>query len=267
MSEAADRTIPATPRRRQQARREGLLPTATLPAWGATVAVTLLLLPAWWRATVTAATAHFRVALASAGLAPPLHSEIAAAASPAAWLPLGVILPTIVVALVAAITGLAVRGMIDGLQWCPQHLLPTAGRIAPLAGLKRIFSSSTLLSAASGGGWMAGLLMVAAWSSGRTIRVIATADLPTPSGLALVAGAIPEAIGALSPLLAATVVVAVGRWIGLRLAAERRLRMTPEELREEMRSLEAAHPVSKGNGRAGAARSAPPPGQLVAGAP
>ena len=57
MSDASERTLPATSRRRQLAEREGMLPTAALPAWGAGVAVTVLLLPAWWRATLSAAMA------------------------------------------------------------------------------------------------------------------------------------------------------------------------------------------------------------------
>jgi uncharacterized protein (DUF2252 family) len=62
MSDAADRTIPATPRRRELARRQGFMPMASLPAWVATVATTLVLLPAWAEATFAAATAMMQQA-------------------------------------------------------------------------------------------------------------------------------------------------------------------------------------------------------------
>ena len=49
MSDAADRTIPATPRRRELARRQGFMPMASLPAWVATVATVLLVaVSVWW---------------------------------------------------------------------------------------------------------------------------------------------------------------------------------------------------------------------------
>ena len=70
MSDASERTLPATSRRRQLAEREGMLPTAALPAWGAGVAVTVLLLPAWWRATLSAAMSSIHAACAPARLAP-----------------------------------------------------------------------------------------------------------------------------------------------------------------------------------------------------
>ena len=55
MADAADRTLPASPRRREAARRAGMMPAAALPAWAAGAATTLRLLPAWGRATLPAA--------------------------------------------------------------------------------------------------------------------------------------------------------------------------------------------------------------------
>ena len=271
MSDASDRTIPATSRRRETARREGLLPTAALPAWGATVIVTLLLLPAWWQATVAAAAAHLRVAFSAEGLAPAAASGSTTVANPSAWLPVGVVLPTIALVAAAAAAGLAVRLVIDGVQWHPGRLVPDLRRIAPLAGLRRILSLRTLVAAAAGGGWLALLVTVAGGTSGGVVGAVARSsqpsppDVPLPAALARVAGAIPEGIGALVPLVAAAVVVAVCRWILLRLEGERRLRMTAEELREEMRSLEATNPIRQGHGRA-TADSRPAVGQVVAGA-
>ena len=52
MSDSADRTIPATPRRREAACRQGLAPRPHQVAWLAAAVTTLLLLPAWARATL-----------------------------------------------------------------------------------------------------------------------------------------------------------------------------------------------------------------------
>ena len=66
MSDAADRTIPATPRRRELARRQGVMPMASLPAWVASMATARLLLPSWADATLPAATAMMRESLSAA---------------------------------------------------------------------------------------------------------------------------------------------------------------------------------------------------------
>ena len=108
MSDASERTLPATSRRRQLAEREGMLPTAALPAWGAGVAVTVLLLPAWWRATLSAAMSSIHAACAPARLAPQAELDF--------WPSLGLVLPTLAVIVVAAGASLAVRLLVDGFR-------------------------------------------------------------------------------------------------------------------------------------------------------
>jgi len=71
-------------------------------------------------------------------------------------------------------------------------------------------------------------------------------DAPLPVAVGLAAGAISEGLALLGPTVAATVAVAVGRWLLLRRRGEQRIRMTPEELREELRSLEAPPAVRRG---------------------
>ena len=60
MADASDRTLPATPRRREAARLQGVVPMAAAPAWIATVAAVVLLLPSWTRATLPAAVSMMR---------------------------------------------------------------------------------------------------------------------------------------------------------------------------------------------------------------
>jgi len=112
MADDSDRVIPATPRRREAARRAGAMPTAALPAWVATAGTAALLLPAWATTTATAATELLRGAIATAGRPAADVSPLLAA------LP-GVALPTVAVVLAAAAAGLAVRLVLDGASWHP----------------------------------------------------------------------------------------------------------------------------------------------------
>ena len=237
MSDASQRTLPATSRRRQIAEREGMLPTAALPAWGAGVAVTVLLLPAWWRATLSAAISSIHAACAPARLAPQAELEF--------WPSLGLVLPTLAVIVVATGASLAVRLLVDGFRWHPAAVAPDLRRIDPLSGIQRILAPTTLLTAAGGVLWLAIPAWVASLSGDRMAELVGSTtdvipvDGPLPVAVGRAAEAIPEGLALLAPTVAATVAVAVVRWLLLRRRGEQRIRMTPEELREELRSLEA----------------------------
>ena len=246
MSDASDRSIPATPRRRQMAERQGMLPTAVLPSWGASMAVALLLLPGWWRATVAAATEWIRLSLASPQLDP---------AGTGNFLPIAVLLPTLAVIGASAATAVALRMILDGFTWRPGRIAPDVMRINPLAGLRRIFSTDTLLTIAANALWLGLLATTAGWSIGAVRRLAG----PVADGDGFLA--IPAAARDLVPVLAATGIVVSCRWLLLRRAAERRIRMTPEELREEMRSLESPQPIRWGRSRPSRSPSADAPRQ------
>jgi len=242
MSDASERTLPATSRRRQLAEREGMLPTAALPAWGAGMAVTVLLLPGWWRATVAAGTDAI-VAACSTGRLAPLGSGF--------WPSLGMLLPTVAVIAAACGAALGVRLLVDGFRWRPAAIVPDPRRIDPLAGIRRIASLTTLASAVGGACWLALPVWMASRAGIRLSAVVSSAtdaipiEGPQPvAGIA--AGVISAGIGLLGPTIAAAVVVTVIRWLLLRRRGERRIRMTPEELREELRSLEASPAVRWG---------------------
>ena len=243
MSDAADRTLPATSRRRQRARQEGMLPPASLPAWGVGTAVTLLLVPAWWRTTMTAAVTVVRDACSSANPGVVQESLL--------WNVLGVMLPTCAVVLAAAAAATAVRLSIDGFRWHPAALIPDLRRIDPLSGIRRILSLTTLSTAAAGSVWLAILVWVATRSGDRLSRVVVSTtealrpDAPMAETIGLAAEAVPDSSALLVPAAIAAIAVAVLRWGVLRWYGERRIRMTPEELREELRSLEASSPVRR----------------------
>lgn len=231
MSDAADRTIPATPRRRRLAERAGMIPAAALPAWAVTVATTVLLLPAWWSATVAAASTALRRAVA--------------APDGAAWQAAAMAIPTLALVLAAGAAGVGVRLIIDGFRVDFGRVLPDRARVAPWAGLKRVLSPATAGRALAGALFLALPAVVAARGAGALMTTVSaplsTVPLSGPSAavVAHVGRAVPAALAALWPLVAAAVAAALARHAIRRWGAERRLRMTPEELREELRDLAA----------------------------
>jgi len=228
MADASDRTIPATPRRREQARRQGFMPLAGLPAWVATVATTLLLLPAWAQATFTAATAMMREAVRfrTAGLESPHGFDLLP--------PAAVVLPTVALVAVAGAVALSVRLLLDGATWQPARLLPSFDRISPLGGLARICSLATLASLAGHAIGLALLVAVAVVSSRPLVRLVGSGGPPREP--AEFAGAIQET---LLPLLAVAGLVVASIWAVERLRFERRIRMTPQEHADESRSTQS----------------------------
>jgi len=220
MSDASTRTIPATPRRREAARREGLVPSAAPLAWAATATTTVLLLPAWGRATVPAATEMVREAI---GAATGLHH---AGWTDSVW---AVVLPSLGLAMAGATAGLAVRVLCDGLSWQPGRLAFTFRRIDPLAGFGRMFSSRTALGLVGQAASLALLAVACVLGSG--------------SLAAAVAGGLGDAVTAgwrvLAWLAAATVVVTICHYAVARMSFERRIRMTPQEFAEEAKALQS----------------------------
>lgn len=250
MSGTSDRTIPATPRRRRQAERAGMIPAAGPPAWGATVIVALVLLPSWWSATVTATAAALRSSL---DLRTPL--AVGDLVAP--------VVPGVVLVLVSAAAGLAVRMLVDGARFHPSRALPDVGRVSIPAGLRRILSPATAGTAIAGATGMA-VAAAVAWRGlrgvvGATPAVVPPPETPPRELVALLADTIPVTLGALVPAAIAAALVVTAQWALRRHGAERRLRMTPEELRDELRDASGSPPVAWA--RPGAQRPATAPVQ------
>jgi|688.fasta_scaffold03409_23 flagellar biosynthetic protein FlhB len=228
MSDAASRTIPATPRRRELARRQGMMPMANLPAWVAMVATTLLLLPSWAQATFPAATAMMQqsLRLVAIDLESPPRLDL--------LLPAALVLPTLALVAVVGGVGLTVRFLLDGSAWQLSRVAPRLDRISPLAGLARIFSLHTLASLAGHACGLLLLVMAAALSAWPLVAIIGSGEMAHEPGRMSAA-----AQRALLPLVAAAAVVAACTWAVSRLRFERRIRMTPEEYADEARSMQA----------------------------
>jgi flagellar biosynthesis protein FlhB len=238
MSDQAQRTIPATPRRREAARQQGMMPLSTLPAWLAAVVTAVALGPSWAAATLPAAVEMVRDAIQSAGHVREAGHRAATDITLNAILPVRLLVPTVAVVLVSGGVGLAVRVLLDGVAWRPARILPVAQRIDPLAGIARILSPRTAAAVAGNGlalvivvtaaAWAVGPLVVDGHSAGRGIDIVAD---PLPL---LVRGQ-----RAIIGLAAVAAVVAAAQWAAVRWRFERRIRMTPQEFQDEARSLQA----------------------------
>jgi len=225
MADMTDRTIPASPRRREEARRAGLAPQASLPAWAASAATAILLVPAWLRATVPAAAEAFAASAAAVAGGPP------AGAGPVS---LAVVLPSLGLVAASATAGLAVRLACDGVSFQPGRAAIDLRRINPLAGLRRIFSRDMLVGLGGQAAAVA-VLSVAAMMAARPLVAVLAAP-PDPGDMAA-AGLV--AWRALGGVAAAAAGLAVIQWLFARRRFERRIRMTPRECADEAKDLQA----------------------------
>jgi flagellar biosynthesis protein FlhB len=263
----AERSLPPTPRRREAARRAGLLPTAAWPAWGASCLVTILLLPRWLEATGRAGAGFLQDALpaavrsAHAGRGADTIAPWGAAAL--------VVWPTVTLVVAALTAAMVVRVACDGLHWQPGRAAFDLRRLDPWSGLTRIFSTATLTTILGGALGLGVVAAVVAWAGRSLLHVWDTGALATPQGSLAVAR------GILVPVAVVAASVALADWALARRRAERRLWMTPEEFAAEQRSLEAGRRVRfdqprhrgvSARGRAAAPLDEPATGGQTAGA-
>lgn len=227
MSDASDRTLPATPRRREAARRAGMGAPADLPAWAASAATAVVLAPAWAQSTIPAAADSFRETCAAA-VAGGGRGDVP-------WpLPPAVVLPTLGLVAASLAAGLVVRFVCDGVRWQPGLAAPDPRRIDPLAGLRRIASWGTVASILVSAAGLAVLVVAAAWAARPLVALQATPVAPDAIG-----GLAGAGWRAMLSLMVVAAAVAAGQWLLARLRFERRIRMTPREFAEERKDLEA----------------------------
>jgi flagellar biosynthetic protein FlhB len=227
MADTSDRTLPASPRRREEARRAGFKPQASLPAWAASAATAILLLPAWLRATVPAAAEAFAATAAAVAGGPELGPVWPAVS-------LAPVLPSVALVAASATAGLAVRLVCDGVSFQPGRAGIDLRRINPLAGLGRIFSRDMLLGLAGQAAAVAVLLAAALVAARPLVAVLAA---PLDPGDMAAAGLV--AWRALVGMAAAAAGLAVVPWLLARRRFERRIRMTPQEFADEAKDMQA----------------------------
>lgn len=228
MADSADRVIPATPRRRDAARKQGAMPTAAVLAGVAMAATALVLVPGWLRLTIPAAVDFFRQSLVAAvrGSADPLSEAVPP--------PLPLVVPTAAVVLAAAAASIALRAALDGSAWRLARAAPAWQRIDPLNGLSRIFSGQTLTAIVTNICGLAAIVAAACFAAAPLAGLVAAAD--ATAGVDRWLGA-AQALA--FPTVAAAAAVAAAQWGLARLRFEKRIRMTPQEFQEEMKSMEA----------------------------
>lgn len=228
MADASDRVIPATPRRRDAARQQGAMPTAAVFAAVAMAATALVLVPGWLTLTVPAAIDFFRRSLAAAirGPADPLAEIVLP--------PLLLVVPTAAVVIAAAAVGLALRAVLDGSAWRLERAAPTWQRIDPLHGMARIFSGQTLAAIVTNAVSLVAIVAAACFAAAPLVSLVAAAD--ATAGVEVWLGAVRSLT---FPTVAAAAAVAAAQWGLARLRFEKRIRMTPQEFQEEMKSMEA----------------------------
>ncbi|MBM4113422.1 MAG: EscU/YscU/HrcU family type III secretion system export apparatus switch protein [Phycisphaerae bacterium] len=227
-----ERTIEPTPKRLQDARESGDV-ARSAEATGAIVLVAatlaaIVLVPIAWEGGLR----MLRMLLDPSALAAEGGSLASALHAAARWFLL-LALPLAAVPFVAALlAGLAQVGF----RAVPQRLAPDLSRIDPIRGVKRLVDLDTLMRLVLDAAKALLVLGVALWSAWSVAEAIAT--LP-----ALESGPAYRRLGEMALLVAgraAALLLALAAidWFWQRWRWRRRLRMTREELKDEMRQAE-----------------------------
>ncbi len=228
---ADDRTEPPTPRRREEARRKGQIARShELPASALLLAGFLVL------ALLGPKLAAALLGMVRAGLRIDevvRVDEVLLFSSALLWECVKRVAPILLVLLAVALVTVLVQ---VGLLFTWQPLMPSLAKINPLAGLQRLFSMRGAMHAATS---FVKLLVVAAvayftlWGSGAAVLAALMIEEQT----------FPALAGALTLKLAlrlgaALFVLSLFDYAWQRFRHERDLRMTKEEVKDELRSME-----------------------------
>ncbi len=224
---SSQRTEPATPRRRQEARRRGQVArSGDLSQGAALLAATLV-------GSLTVPSGFLRLATYTQGvLAHPDPGRLAQLAAEGLAAGLTVAGPVVGAALVA---GVAVGFAQTGGLFTAKPLEPQLDRLNPIRALERLFSLRSVSEL------MKALLKLAAvtvavWAPLEGAVVEARAVTPSPSELAGWLGGTVQAVALRGA--AALFVVGAFDYLYQRFEYERSLRMTRQEVREDLRETE-----------------------------
>ncbi len=231
--DSSQRTEEATPRRREQARKKGQVVQTREPA----TAIAYFVLAAGL-AGAAALTAHtlaqaMRAALSGALAASFTPEGLQLLAKQAlAWIgkaAVPFVLPVLAL-------GVLVQFLITGPVLTTAPLAPKLERISPIAGLKRLFSLRTLAELVKSLIKLTVLGMISAAVLAGTWRALVHAPL-APLGATL-KGWLAMAATLVGTSAFAFALLALGDWLYQRWEHERSLRMTKQELKEELKETE-----------------------------
>ncbi len=235
MSEfAVDKIHPATPQRRQLARQDGHVAksydlAAAIVLFGGSMALLLL-----GGSVVEFFTDFARQQLGGrSGMAADADSAVGCWHE-TMWNLAQVVLP--VFGLVAALAVAGHMGQI-GFLFLPKRLGPDIGRISPVRGIQRLFSSGNLIRLAFGMMKMAVIVGMGVWSLwGERERLLAIGSLDA-SGIAATVAEVT--LWTCLKMAAALVVLGLADYGYQRWRHEQDLRMTTAELREELKNQQS----------------------------
>ncbi|MCE5266920.1 MAG: EscU/YscU/HrcU family type III secretion system export apparatus switch protein [Planctomycetaceae bacterium] len=229
----SDKTLEPTPHRRQQARREGHVAKSHDLGSAAMLLLSVAVLMAFGGSVAGFLVDYCRNQL---GGQPWIATDAATITSEWNSVLWGLGLRMLPVLGMLCFAGVAVNVLQTGFLFLPQRVTPDFGRISPSRGWQRVFSAAGMAQLSFGL-----LKLVAVLAAGGVVlyqqrdAMLALATLPIPAlarGLSQLLFSTGLKLGVALSILA---IVDYGyqRW-----RHERDLRMTPQELREEMRNLE-----------------------------
>jgi flagellar biosynthetic protein FlhB len=230
---ASDKTERPTPKRLKEAREKGQIArTPDLSAWAGMLGATVLLQVTFSRGSVAFHDILERMSVAIA------HPELGVAtrfAVDAAWRAVGVIAPLLVgmmlIGLIASISQVGARPTVKKLK-------PDFGRLNPLKGIKRMFGMAAWWEMAKALAKTA-VLVAVAWPA--TSHAVGVLTHGTTSGLfAIAAVTATTALTVIRNVALAGLAVAAADYIVQRRRLMRDLRMTRQEVREELRQQEGS---------------------------
>jgi len=233
MAEQAERTEPATPRRREAARRQGHVVLS--PEVGPAAVLLVALAAGAWGGPQALARTRALVADWLAGLGP-LAAHDGAVWPVATRMLLGtaaLVAPFLLAA--ALVAAGAVVGQV-GWSFDPGLLRPAPARLSPGAGLRRVCSLAGAVDLVKA----VVKIVLVLWVACHVLRTagmeaLAAPSMTPPAILALTGDAVRRLLVALVLVLAA---IGVADWLWQRWRHETRLRMTRREVREEQKETE-----------------------------
>ncbi len=225
-----DRTEAATPRRMQRAREQGRVPVSReIHTFAGLAAVTLVL--AWaGGGTAEGLAARLAMFLAHADASGLAGAESLRLAWTAA---LRGAAPFVLAALLAGVTASLVQ---TGFLISGSALHPDFGRISPRAGLRRLFGPDSLVEAAKS----IAKIAVMAFALWRVLQADLPALMQAPrwEPQALLARTLPPVLHMLFVVLAVQAAITALDLFWVRLRHAQQLRMSREDVREELRETE-----------------------------